>query len=283
VRLTGIFASLGVKKIRYTGGEPLLRKGFIDIVAKTRERFPLLELCLTTNGTLLREHLPSLAKHGMKKINISLDTLSRERYQAISGADCLANVLDAIDAAMGMGSFEIKINAVLFRETIKELDDLLEYVKDRDATLRFIERMPFTDEDETQSFLPCEGLLDALSQRGSLKRNLNTDTNVALMYDFLYREKHRIRIGIIPPISKKFCAACNRLRLTAAGFLKTCLYSSQDLDLKKQLREGKDDEFIAQSIITEVGKKHESHGLDCEHYEKGCSSISAQSMSKIGG
>lgn len=284
IRLIGIFASMGVVKVRFTGGEPLVRKGFIDIVSQTRSLFPDLELCLTTNGILLGDYIDDLRRLSLKKLNISLDTLSRERYLAITMRDKLDDVTAAIDRALAFGFFDIKINAVLFGETIPELDRFLDFFRERDVALRFIEKMPFVTGDGGGSFLSSDVFVKELSLRGDLVRNSAFDTNVAVMYDFKYRGKYPMRIGVIPPMTHKFCSSCNRLRITSDGFLKTCLHSDANYNLKRLLTEGADDETIRQEILKAVSMKGKGHSLDCVSEDGGCSALVRSGfMSKIGG
>jgi len=284
IRLIGIFVSMGVTKVRFTGGEPLARRDFIDIVRETRANFPDLELCLTTNGTLLGDVIDDLRSCELKKLNISLDTLSRERYELITRRDLFGPVIENIDRALDTGFFDVKINAVLFEETLDELDRFLDHFSERNVTLRFIERMPFTEQDETQTFLGADDLVAALSELGTLKRNGKSDTKVAVMYDLLYREKYPMRIGIIPPMTHKFCSSCNRLRLTSFGSLKTCLYSNKNYNLRDMLRESGNEEDIRKMILQAVRDKAEGHSLDCCAEDHGCHSLSGiNSMSKIGG
>ncbi len=283
-RLIGIFVSMGVVKVRLTGGEPLVRKGLMDIVSEIHSQFPDLELCLTTNGILLGDYIDDLRRLSLKKLNISLDTLSRERYREITMRDNFDDVITAIDRALACDFFDVKINAVLFSETISELDGYLDYFSERDVALRFIERMPFVAGDGGGSFLSSDVFIRELQSRGDLVRNTAIDTNVALMYDFRYRGKYPMRIGVIPPMTHKFCSSCNRLRITSDGLLKTCLHSDADYNLKRLLRDGADDERIRQEIIKAVSLKGEGHNLDCVSEDGGCSSLSrSRFMSKIGG
>lgn len=283
-RLIGIFVSMGVAKVRFTGGEPLLRKGFIDIIGRIRELDPDLELCLTTNGILLSDHAEKLMNLGVRKLNVSLDSLSRETYRAVTGSDMLDSVMGAVEHILDMKYFDLKINAVLFEHTLSELDDFLEFFKERKVTLRFIEKMPFPDTLGRGEFVPSSRLSGLLAEKGTLLRSAGADTAVARMYDFLYRGRHRMRIGIIPPMSDKFCTSCNRLRLTSEGLLKTCLHSGDDHNLKKLVREEAGDETIRRAIAAAVQSKHEAHALDCGSDLGGCASVvRSGSMSKIGG
>jgi GTP 3',8-cyclase len=284
VRLIGIFVSLGVIKVRFTGGEPLVRKGFIEIVSRTSELYPGIELCLTTNGTLLGDFIESLRRLKLKKLNISLDSLSRDTYRSITMKDCFDDVIANIDRVLAYRFFDVKINAVLFKETISELDNFLEYFKERDVTLRFIEKMPFTPESGAGNYLPSDRLIEQLRVRGDLFRNTHIDTNVAVMFNYNYKGKFPMRIGVIPPISDKFCSSCNRLRITSDGFLKTCLHSCDDHDVKSLLRSGADDETIRRVVRNAVLMKQQCHSLDCWPEEGGCASLTRSgSMSKIGG
>ncbi len=283
-RLVGIFASLGVAKVRFTGGEPLLRKGFTGIIERTRALTPGLELCLTTNGIFLKEHACHLMRLGVRKLNISLDSLSRDTYRDVTGSDMCDRVIGALEHVLEQKYFNVKVNAVLFEHTLRELDDFLEFFKDRDVTLRFIEKMPFANTSGSGEFVPSSRLTGLLAGKGELARIVVADTAVARMYDFLYRGRHRMRIGIIPTMSDKFCSSCNRLRLTSEGLLKTCLHSGDDYNLKRLLRGGADDESMRQAIVEAVRRKHEAHALDCGSGEGGCASVAAVgSMSRIGG
>ncbi len=284
VRLIGVFASLGVIKVRFTGGEPLLRRGMIDILAQTRERHPSLELCLTTNGVLLGKYIGELKRLGVMKLNISCDTVSRDAYREITMCDALPDVLDGIDRALGYGSFDIKINAVLSRETIDGLESYLDYFSGRDVTLRFIEMMPFEGTEGAVDFISSGELVERLSSLGELARNVDGDTSVAVMYGYRYRGSVPMRIGIIPPVTHKFCSSCNRLRLTSDGRLRTCLHSVSDHDLKGPLRGGADDETLGRIIVDAVKTKHEGHALECRPEGGGCYSLTRSGfMSKIGG
>lgn len=284
IRIIGIFVSMGVVKVRFTGGEPFVRKGLMHILSETARRFPGVELCLTTNGTLLGGFVDELSRLGVRKLNISLDTLSPETYHAITGRDALGEVLGNIDRALSSRAFDVKINAVLMKETLETLDDYLDFFRERDVTLRFIERMPFTEEDGFCSYLPAARLVEELGARGGLARNTAIDTSVAMMYDFRYRGRFPIRIGVIPAISKKFCSSCNRLRVTSDGCLKTCLHSSQEYDMKGLMRSGADDRAIHDFIVAALSEKKGEHDLDCRPEGGGCGALTGgRSMSKIGG
>lgn len=284
IHLIKLFAGLGIRKIRFTGGEPLVRKGFLEIVSTTASLFPNLELCLTTNGILLDDVLDDIYRAGLKKLNISLDTMSRERYQAITGRDGFDRVISNIERALDYDGFELKVNAVLFDDSLNSLDDFLEYFKDKRLTLRFIEKMPFLTNERVHSDMTSEKLIDLLNTKGELLRIKDADTNVARMFTLFYKNKYHIKIGIIPPITHKFCSSCNRLRLTCDGFLKTCLYSMEEYDLKSLYRMDMGDDAIKNIILKAIKAKPLCHNLDGEHkIENNCSAITSRAMSRIGG
>ncbi len=285
IHFIDIFVGLGVKKIRFTGGEPLIRKGFFDIASKSREMFPDLEICLTTNGVLLGDALDDLYSLKVRKLNISLDTVNRQHYETITGRDYLERVISNIEKANDYNFFDIKINTVLFDGAMAELDGLLDFFKDLDVTLRFIERMPFSDNEISDSSISYDGLIDALGGRGELARNDSLDTMVALMYDLHYKNRYKMKIGVIPPMTHNICSRCNRLRLTCDGFLKTCLHSNIEYDLKIPYRMDMGDDALKDIILKAVSEKPKKHNLDCSHRDdNGCSSITAKrGMYRIGG
>ncbi len=284
IKLIKIFGEMGVKKIRFTGGEPLVRKGFTGIIKGARKLFPEIELCLTTNGILLGDYIDELIGLKIKKLNISLDTISAERYEKITGSNSIDLVLSNIEKVERRNFFDLKINCVLFKETLDWLDEYLNYFKNKNVTIRFIERMPFTGEDEVQSFIPSDLFLDSLRKRGRLSRNKNYDSHVAVMYDYRYLNSYPMKIGVIPPMTHKFCSSCNRLRLTSEGLLKTCLYSQHQLNLKELIRKSIDDEKIKEEIKKSLFNKNREHKMDCFSEDGGCSAITlAGAMSKIGG
>jgi cyclic pyranopterin phosphate synthase len=275
LELIDIFAEMGVTKVRFTGGEPLVRKGSLDIIQETRRRHPDLELALTTNGVLLKDHLDRLEDAGVRRLNISLDTLSRERFQLLTGRDYLGNVLESIDGALEHSFFDVKINTVLYKETLDELPGLLEYFRGRSVALRFIEMMPAIGGQGEKDFIAGQRIIDSLREMGILRRNQTVDTQVALMYDFFQGESH-YKIGIIPPISHNFCSRCNRLRLTADGFLKTCLFAPEEFSLRDILRKGENRREIQELIGAALSVKGRRQNIS------GQSDVS-RTMSRIGG
>ena len=284
VRFINIMVRMGVKKVRFTGGEPLVRRDFQNIISETHRLHPGVELCLTTNGVILDEHIDLLKEHGVTKINISMDTLSRQRFMELTGRDSFEAVKSNLEKVLATGFFDVKVNAVLLKNTLDELKDFLDYFQDRDATLRFIERMPVTAEDAFNEFIPSDRLIELLSGFGELKSVKADDHGVAMRYDMTYNGK-KIRLGIIPPMTHKFCANCNRLRITSDGHLKTCLHSIRQYDLKTPARNGASDEEIMEIISKAVKEKWDGHKMECSADNGGCRAIHSEikSMSSVGG
>ncbi|HOP64461.1 MAG TPA: GTP 3',8-cyclase MoaA [Spirochaetota bacterium] len=284
ITLIGIFQRMGVTKIRFTGGEPLVRKGFMDIVSGTHKQYPDTVLCITTNGILLDEFFTDLHRMGMKKFNISLDTMNRDRFLELTNRDYFDRVLRNIDMVMGNKDLDVKVNAVLLKDTLSEIDDFLDYFSGRNMTMRFIERMPVTEEDMKNEFIPSDDLIEVLSAKGKLVRKETERADVSQRFDLTYKGK-LMKIGIIPPVTHKFCSDCNRLRLTSEGYMLTCLHAVNSYNLRDILREGKPVDDIMSLIETGVKEKWNGHKIECTSDNKGCRSLTAgvKSMSSIGG
>lgn len=284
LRFIELFVKLGVKKIRFTGGEPFVRKGFIDILRETRESFPDVALCITTNGVLLEKHLDDLQRLDVRQLNVSLDTVRKGRYAAITGCDVFDEVQRGIRSALERDFFNLKINAVLLPELLDEMDEYLDFFKGDDITLRFIERMPFVKDGVGHTFLSSDSFIDLLKQKGSIVRNERTDTNVAMMFEYNYSDRYPLRIGVIPALTHKFCSRCNRLRLTCDGRIRTCLLSNLEYDIKTPHRMDMGDEAILKIIETAVREKPMEHGIECSGEGDGCVSLqNTRAMLKIGG
>lgn len=285
IRLIKVFISMGIRKIRFTGGEPLVRNGFLDIIRETRRIAPDVELALTTNGVLLGKYIDDFYKLGIKKINISLDTLNRDRYKALTRRDVIEQVLANIDKILEYDFFEVKLNAVLFEESLKELDTFINYCADRELVLRFIERMPFSEADRSAGFTSADALLDALAKKGELIRDNSRDTSVSHCYSLRLPDGRNVHVGVIPPMSHKFCGGCNRLRLTSDGLLKTCLLSTTEYNLKDFMREGAENSEIEDTIRKALAEKGDGHHLDFTSVDGHCAApiTMRRGMSKIGG
>lgn len=256
-----VFVKLGVNKIRLTGGEPLLRSGILDIVERIGRLEGLKDFAMTTNGVLLKKYAKELKAKGLKRVNISLDTLDEKRYNKITRIGKLKDVMDGIDAAREVGLTPIKINTVLiggFNEG--EIEDLVKLTEKEDIDIRFIELMPIGEaiKYESKYFISNEIVLEKLPELMPVERK---DISSPAVYYKLPNAKGRI--GLINPVSCKFCEHCNRVRLTAQGKLKLCLHSKDEIDLKESLRKGQDIEKI---IMEAIGQKPEAHHLEDGKY-----------------
>ncbi len=247
-RIIPIFASLGINKIRFTGGEPLLRKGIIDIVRKTSDLNGIATIGMTTNGYRLSRLLGSLIDAGLNRLNISLDTLNRKNFKAITGIDGLDRVCSSIDEAEKSGALEyVKINSVIMRGiNDSEIPRFVEWALPRKIDLRFIEFMPTDQSGWGEHLYVSED--EIKNKTGiNLKEIPSGDQGSGPARSYRY-ENYPGRISFISAVSRCFCDGCNRLRLTARGELLGCLFQDRKIDLKEFLVSGLTDEKIAENI-----------------------------------
>lgn len=246
---------LGIRKVRITGGEPLVRRGVVDFIYRLNSEIDLEDVALTTNGSKLPEMAKSLYQAGVKRVNISLDTLRRECFHSITGTDELDRVLKGIDECLEVGFDPIKINVVLLKG-INEVDiaDFAGLTIDKPIDIRFIERMPFGAEvsppNSPASFSALQTLKIIKRVFGELEPMKRSEmAGPATMFKI---NGALGKIGIIDPISGHFCGACNRIRLTARGSLRPCLLSSKEIDMKSFLRAAPSDREIEAYIKAAV-------------------------------
>jgi cyclic pyranopterin phosphate synthase len=249
------FIARGVTKVRLSGGEPLVRRDVGELVARLGGHVGtgLDELTMTTNGTRLRAHAAVLAGAGIRRINVSLDSLDPERFRFITRHGDLAQVLDGIAAATEAG-LRVKINAVALKGLNEdELGDLLSWCVDQGHDLALIETMPLgaIDEDRIDRFLPLTGVFDQLAARFSLVRDAHRTGGPARYWRV---EGTGTRLGLISPLTANFCDGCNRVRLTTEGKLYMCLGHDDRVDLKAALRTGGVDALDAAIDLALVGK-----------------------------
>ncbi len=247
-RLISIFASLGVNKVRFTGGEPLLREGIIDIVKRTSELNGIATIGMTTNGYRLNRFLRPLIDAGLNRLNISLDTLDRGNFKAITGIDGLDRVCSSIDEAEKSGVFEyVKINSVIMIGiNDSEIPRFVEWALPRKIDLRFIEFMPTDQSGWGKHLFVSE---DEIKNRTGidLKEVSSGDQSNGPARSYSY-ENYPGRISFISAVSRCFCDGCNRLRLTSRGELLGCLFQDKKIDLKTYLDDGLTDDEIAKKI-----------------------------------
>ena len=234
-------AELGVRKLRITGGEPLVKKNILSICRKAAAVAGIEEVCITTNGTLLPVFAKPLKEAGVKRINLSLDTLDAQKYNHITRLGTLSQAMDGLHAALDAGFEKIKINAVLiggFNDD--EIVPLAELTRKYPVDVRFIELMPIQDHDEfgEAAFIPCAQVVERLPEAIPQGR----DGGVARLYRLPGAQGS---IGLISPLSDHFCGSCNRIRLTADGKLKPCLHSAAEFSLKGLDKAGMKAQFEA--------------------------------------
>ncbi len=251
-------ADLGIKKIRLTGGEPLVRLGVARLVRMLAQIEPFDDISLTTNGTLLKSQAAELKKAGLRRVNISLDTLKPERFKLITLGNRLENVLEGIEAAKLAGLSPVKINTVVIAGVNDdELADFARKTIDDGWHVRFIELMPFTL--KSQTFVSVNEMKERLEFIGKLEPCLPGVGNGPAKY---YRfPGAKGSIGFITPVSEHFCFQCNRLRLTADGKLKPCLLAEDEIDLREPLRNGTSAEGLKELIKEAVSRKPLQHRL----------------------
>jgi GTP 3',8-cyclase len=282
-RLCSIFVGLGVKKIRLTGGEPLVRRGVMTLFQSLSLRLrahELDELTLTTNGSQLARYADELAACGVKRVNVSLDTLDAATFSAISRRGALSDVLAGIEAADRAG-LKVKINAVAQKGITEDCAvPLIRWAHGRGYDLTFIEVMPLGDVEGawTQRFMPLAAARANLSRHLSL---LPTPYRSGGPARYWQVEETGGRIGFITPMTHSFCEACNRVRITCSGRMYLCLGNEAAVDLGKILRESDDDGEVAAAIREAVALKPKGHAFGAR--ERGASRGAARSISVTGG
>ncbi len=260
-RLARILAGLGIRKIRVTGGEPLVRDGVEDFIASLRD-IGVADLSMTTNGHLLAERCDRLVAAGLTRINISLDSLDPARFEQVTRTKSFGKVMAGIDAAQASPLRPVKVNAVLVRGlNDAEVESFAEFARDRDLIMRFIEFMPL-DADRHWSrdlVVTAAEVKRRIEARWPLVPIAHERSETARKYRFADGPGE---IGLIAPVTQPFCGHCSRIRLTADGKLRTCLFSKEDHDLKSLLRGGATDDEIAEEIRAVVDEKEEGHRIN---------------------
>lgn len=236
-RMVGVAASLGVGKVRLTGGEPFARKGCDQFLRILRARFPFLDLRVTTNGTLLGPHIPLLRQVGVSAVNLSLDSFDRATFARVTGRDLLPAVLAALDALLA-ADIRVKINVVAMRGVNDgQMDDFVHAARSMPLDLRFIEFMPMGSGTlwSQDNFWPAEEIRQEVARRVRLLPD-ESGPDAAGPARMFRLEGGRGRLGFISPLTNHFCRTCNRLRLTSDGGLRTCLFADKEYHLRGLLR-----------------------------------------------
>ena len=276
-RVVGVFAGLGVKRVRITGGEPLVRRNVEELVRLLAE-IPDLDLALTTNGASLGLIADELARAGLRRVNVSLDSLRSGRFEAITQRDALPAVLDGIDAAVAAGLAPVKVNVVVMRDVNDdEIVDFATFGRERGVEVRFIEVMPLDaqqgwDRDQVVTQDEIVQAIDAVYPVAPMPTRGNEPAE-----RFRYLDG-RGQVGVIASVTHAFCSSCDRVRLTAEGQLATCLFAVDEHDLRGPLRAGASDDELASRISAAVATKWAGHSIDKVEFIR-----PRRSMSQIGG
>ena len=255
-RLVGLCAGLGVEKVRLTGGEPLVRRGLSALVRMVKETPGIRQVCLTTNGVLLPEQLPALLEAGLDGVNLSLDTLDRGQYAALTRRDELPRALAGLEAALAAPGLTVKLNCVPLADNEDQWVPLAALARDRGLAVRFIELMPIglgrglPGRSEAQVLARLEAVFGPL-------RPLEAPPGGPARYGTF--PGFQGRVGFISAMTHPFCAACDRVRLTASGFLKTCLQYQTGVDLRALLEAGAGDSALRAAILEAVRQKPACH------------------------
>ncbi|MEW6352147.1 MAG: GTP 3',8-cyclase MoaA [Thermodesulfobacteriota bacterium] len=273
-----IARDLGITKVRITGGEPLVRRGVVQFMERLLSMPGIEDVGLTTNGTRLAAMVAQLRTIGLRRVNISLDTLRREVFAQITGSDALDTVLEGISAALGAGFNPVKINVVLLKGINEgDIPGFAKMTLDTPVDVRFIERMPFGPGEALNPPNPFSAAyaLDMIREAFGSLEEVDRDSLAGPARMFRIRGAQG-RIGVIEPVTGHFCGTCNRMRLTAKGTLRPCLMSSREIDIKKVLRSGASREQVAEVLRFAVrAKPAGSHSDHCLEPQEG--------MNRIGG
>ena len=283
-KMCSAFISQGVEKLRITGGEPLVRRNimeFFESISRHLKTGELKELTLTTNGSQLHRFAEKLSEIGIKRINVSLDTLNEQKFSKITRWGRLSQVLKGIDAALAAG-IKIKINTVALKDFNEdELEELVQWCANRKMDLTFIEVMPMGDignENRLNQYWPLSDLRKKLSETWTL---YDTDEQTGGPARYVRLNETGQKIGFITPMTHNFCESCNRVRLTCTGELYQCLGQEDQVDLRKILRNHSDTEPLIQAIHNAILKKPKGHDFD--YSRQSISGQMTRHMSHTGG
>ncbi|HMC41097.1 MAG TPA: GTP 3',8-cyclase MoaA [Acidimicrobiales bacterium] len=269
----------GFESIRLTGGEPTVRAHLPVLVGRLAELG--VDLAMTTNGSTLDHQAAALAEAGLRRINISLDTLRADRFAQITGRDALDRVIAGIDAARAAGLDPVKVNCVLVRGVNDdEVIDFAAFGRERDVEVRFIEWMPLDGGGQwsASQVVPAGEIIAAVAAAWPLVGSDGRSADPASPAESYEYADGAGRIGVIASVTRSFCSSCDRIRLTSDGQLRNCLFAVRETDLRPLLRGGAGDDELAAAIEAEVGRKWAGHSIGQVHFIR-----PARSMSQIGG
>ena len=278
-RFVRVAVSMGIQKIRLTGGEPLLRQGVEELVARLAGIPGIEDLAMTTNGFLFAEKAQALRDAGLRRVSFSMDSLDRENFKKITGREGLNEVLNSIQLARQLGFNPVKVNAVVIRGiNDHEIEALAEFAREQDLSFRFIEFMPLDSARAWQKEMVVSGaeILRRLQTRFVLQP-VTSDNPSSTSKRWRFSDG-RGEIGIIAPVSEPFCGHCNRIRMTADGKIRTCLFSVVEHDLRSLLRKGSSEDEISEWLKGVVWQKEARHHIGEPDFQP-----ASRSMSCIGG
>jgi cyclic pyranopterin phosphate synthase len=279
LRICSLLAKLGIDKVRITGGEPFVRKDLIVFLESLIQTKGIKEVSITTNGVLTAPYIPQLKKLGIRNINLSLDTLDRDRFFSITRRDELPSVLDTFNKLLE-NNMNVKLNAVVMDgKNTEDIIPLVRLTKDLPISVRFIEEMPFNGEGHQYSGIQWNYLriLEEIKNHfPGIEKRKDPPSSTSFNYSI---PDHKGSVGMIAAYTRSFCGACNRIRITPQGNLKTCLYDNGVLNIKELMRDGFTDEEIKQSL-EKVLHKRAANGWEAE---KNFSENIHPSMAAIGG
>lgn len=258
VQLARVFAAMGIQKIRITGGEPLVRKNLEELIQQLHDIDGIETLAMTTNAVLLKDKVSILKKAGLSALNISLDSLKRQRFLELTLRDDHQSVLDSIEAVLAEGFDSLKLNVVVIRgKNDDELIDFVNYVKDTPINVRFIEFMPFRDNEwKMDEVVPYESMRQTIEQQFELIPLPPKHGDVAKDFSIA---GHSGSVSFVTSMTESFCSSCNRLRLTSDGSIKSCLFYAPELNFRDALRSAASDAEIEAMITDAVRRKPEAH------------------------
>jgi molybdenum cofactor biosynthesis protein A len=279
IRIVTLMASMGISKIRLTGGEPFLRNDLMSLIRRIIDIPGIREWHITTNGILTSRHIPDLKALGVGSVNLSLDTLDEVRFRAITRRDEFRACLETLDQLLHH-DIPVKINAVVMEgKNIEDIIPIAQMTKNKNVSVRFIEEMPFNGSDQIHPTWSHRKIVDHLrSQFPGMSKLADPESSTSSNYRI---PGHLGTIGVIAAFSRTFCGTCNRVRLTAQGMLKTCLYDDGVLDIKKLMRSGMPDEDL-RVILLAAFQSRPADGFAAEENRKNKIPIH-ESMSAIGG
>jgi len=280
VTLTEVFVSLGISKLRVTGGEPMLRRDIEKLIARLAVIPGVEDLAMTTNAHFLRGRAQGLKEAGLQRLTISLDSLDAERFALLTGRNELSQVLDGIDAAIEAGLDPVKVNSVVIRGiNDDQAVGFAAFAREKGVRVRFIEFMPLDNGKvwKREMVVPGEELRERISAVYPLER-VKSDNLSETARRWRFADGAPGEIGFINPVSQPFCGHCSRIRLTADGMIRTCLFSTVEYNIKRLLRNGAEREELVDFILATIEKKEDRHHINDPQFVQ-----PLRTMSCIGG